>query len=107
LRAIWRRVPDQPRFTRLGEVSAIELISGADGLLAAPSRSSASTYEVAFLKLGEAVLEPVARVELRYSEEGAAPSCTLAEAPGAAALGLDEAAAQTKFCSDERVLGAN
>ena len=107
VQSIWRRVPDQQRFVRLGEVSAIELVGDGDGLVAAPARSSASTYEVAFLKLGEAALEPVATVEVRYGEAGGQPVCTLREAPGAAALGLDTAAAQTKFCSDEKVLGLN
>lgn len=107
VKSIWRRVADAPRFVRLGEVSAIELLVSQDGLLAAPSRSSASTYEVAFLKLGETALEPVATVELQYGEAGGQPVCTLREAPGAAALGLDTAAAQTKFCSDEKVLGLN
>lgn len=104
--AIWRRAPDEPRFVRLGEVSSFQFIGGEDGLIAAPSRSSASTGEVLFFRLGETAIEPIATVETTYSEEGQG-TCRLLSAPGAAALGLDEAGAEARFCADGRIWGVD
>jgi hypothetical protein len=89
-------------YRRAGEVSGFAMERTDNGLVAVSSRSSAVGSNVAFYALDEAGLHLIASVNVDM-DEGDGSSCTLADAPGLAALLLSPEQAQAKFCAEPAV----
>lgn len=96
--------PGAGAFVTAGVISGLSHARTADGLLAVPSRSSASEYVVSFYRFEALRLAPVATATVALSPDGAGRACTAAppaETPGSfGGLNLDARAAQAKFCDD-------
>ena len=78
------------------------------GLIAVPARSSAAEWDVAFYRVDDAKLTPIATVSsaAEMSEDGKelkGTTCKLIEQPGIASMNLDAAAAEKSFCADPSV----
>lgn len=87
-------------FERVGAVSGVSVDRTADGLVAVPARSSAAAWEIAYFKLDEGGLHPVASVNVETPAGASMPSCTLIASPGLAELNITEAEARTRFCAE-------
>jgi hypothetical protein len=103
---VWRQQGDG-KFVRVGQVSGTERTRMPDGLIAVPARSAANNWVVAFYRMDEAALTPIASVdtkaELSDSGEVGKTTCTLTDSPGIASLNLDAKAAEKKFCGEPAV----
>jgi hypothetical protein len=98
---VWIFNGERGVYERVGDVNALELERTSDGLIAAVARSSAVSWSIAFSKLDEGGLHPMASVYVTApEEEGGAPTCTLGEAPGLRDLNLTEQAARERFCAE-------
>ncbi|HEX5007709.1 MAG TPA: hypothetical protein VFV70_11380 [Hyphomonadaceae bacterium] len=103
--AAWRQQDDGKSFVRIGEPSGVEIVKTQSGYVAVPSRSSANEWDVAFFKL-EGELTPVATATITAEGEVdkiTGVTCVVADDGGLAAAGLDQAAAQAKFCAEPTV----
>lgn len=100
--AVWLYSGAEGRFERVGAVSGVEITRTDEGYVAVPARSSAAAWAVAFYRLDQEGLHPLVTLQLDGEEDGGAvrSTCTVQEAPGLAALGLSERAAQEKFCAE-------
>jgi hypothetical protein len=100
--AFWRNV--HGRYVRMGELNGVEFKRTPEGFLAAPARAGAADWSVGFYSVSDAAIAPLASVDVHA--EGDADghvtkvACTLANAPGIAALHLTRAQAQAKFCAE-------
>jgi hypothetical protein len=103
--AVWRQQDDGKGFVRIGEPSGVEIKKTDSGYIAVPSRSSANEWDVAFYKL-EGELTPVATASVTAEGEVdkiTGVTCVVADDGGLAQAGLDQAAAQAKFCAEPSV----
>lgn len=106
--AFWRNV--NGHYVRLGEISGTEFKHTADGYLAVPANDGAATVDVAFYRVGNAALTPLATVEVHAEGDAQGhvthTTCTLSRAQGLASLHLTRDAARAKFCADPVAAGA-
>lgn len=100
---VWRQSVDGT-FVRVGEIDGVGTSKTADGLVAAPARSSAAEWSVAFYHVDETGMLPIATIAVAAQGDGAGKaksiSCTLTDAPGIASLNLTRAEAEKKFCAE-------
>jgi hypothetical protein len=95
-------------FRRVGEVSGYDIARTADGMIAVPARSGAASRNIAFYRLDETGLTPLATVQLDAHELASGEvrwSCHLSDAPGADALALSVAEAEQRFCAEPLAAG--
>lgn len=97
--AIWIYSGERGVYERVGDVNGLAIERTGDGLVVVPSRSSATTWDVAFYRLDEGGLHPAATIAVAASADGR-PDCRLADAPGLRDLNLTEAEARTRFCAE-------
>lgn len=98
---VWIFNGERGVYERVGDISAVEIERTSDGLIATQARSSAVSWNVAFYKLDEGGLHPMASIYVTAPETpGGAPSCAVDEAPGLRDLNLTERAARERFCAE-------
>jgi hypothetical protein len=105
---VWIYSGERNGFQRVGEVSGYDLARTADGLIAVPARSGAALRNVAFYRLDETGLTPVATVQLSARELPSGDvswTCDLSDAPGIELIGLGSEAAEARFCAEPVVTG--
>lgn len=99
---VW--IYDGARYRRVGELSGVEVERTADGLIAVPARSSASSWNVRYYRLDESGLHHLATAQIDGLEQlpngSVRSTCSLPEAPGLADLNLSQRAAQERFCAE-------
>jgi hypothetical protein len=103
--AVWHQQDDGKSFVRIGEPSGVEIVKTESGYIAVPSRSSANEWDVSFYKL-EGELTPVATATTTAEGEVdkiTGVTCVVTDDGGLATAGLDQAAAQAKFCAEPSV----
>lgn len=107
--AIWRQ-EDEGKFRRAGEVSGVSIGRTADGYFAVPARSSANSWEVAFLRLDGGALLPVATAEVtahlndKDEPDPAQIECAVRYDSQTAGIGLSLDEARAKFCAEPEVV---
>lgn len=105
--AVWMQGADQS-FARAGELFGVDLQKTESGYIAAPSRSSADTWSVAFLTLEGGALVPQATVDVKAegTPDGAVTgwTCSL-QAEAQLAEGLEAKVAEAKFCAEPIAAG--
>lgn len=99
---VW--IYDGTRYSRVGDVSGVEVERTADGLIAVPARSSASSWNVRYYRLDEGGLHHLVTAQVDGLEQlpngSVLSACGISEAPGLADLDLSERAAQERFCAE-------
>ncbi len=103
--AVWRQA-DAGKFVRAGEPSGVSLEKTESGYIAAPARSSANAWSVAFYKLEGDALQPVATAEVTAQGEPdkiTGTECTVTDDAGIVAAGLTQEAAKAQFCAEKVV----
>jgi hypothetical protein len=104
---VWLQKADGA-FNFAGEIGGVSHDKMPSGLIAVPARSSAAEWNVAFYRVDDAKLTPIATVAstAQMSGDGKAlksTTCELIEQPGIASMNLDAAAAEKTFCADPSV----
>lgn len=105
---VWIFNGERGVFARVGEINGVAVTRTDEGYVAVASRSSASTWNVAFSALDAEGLKLVASVDVEgiQREDGALTArCRLADAPSIADLPLTPADAQAKFCAEPAAAG--
>ncbi len=100
--AVWLYSGADGRFERVGAVSGVEIKRTDEGYVAVPARSGAASWTVSFFRLDQEGLHPLVTLQIDGEEVGGAirSTCTVLEGDGLAAIGLNERAAQEKFCAE-------
>lgn len=100
--AVWLYSGADGRFERVGAVSGVEIKRTDEGYVAVPARSGAASWAVSFFRLDQEGLHPLVTLQIDGEEVGGAirSTCTVLEEDGLAAIGLNERAAQEKFCAE-------
>lgn len=100
--AVWLYSGADGRFERVGAVSGVEIKRTDEGYVAVPARSGAASWAVSFFRLDQEGLHPLVTLQIDGEEvDGAIRStCTVLEGDGLTAVGLNERAAQEKFCAE-------
>ncbi|MEQ1617343.1 MAG: integrin alpha [Terricaulis sp.] len=105
---VWIFNGERGVYARVGEINGVAVTRTEEGYVAVASRSSASTWNVAFSALDASGLKLVASVDVEGVQraDGALMSrCLLSDAPGIAELQLAPADAQAKFCAEPAAVG--
>ncbi len=105
---VWIFNGERGVFARVGEINGVAVTRTEEGYVAVASRSSASTWNVAFSALDAGGMKLVASVDVEglEREDGSLVSrCRLSDAPGIAELQLAPADAQAKFCAEPAAAG--
>jgi hypothetical protein len=98
---VWIFNGERGVYERVGDISGVSVERTSDGLIAVPARSSAIEWAIAFYKLDEGGLHPMATVRVTAPEgRSNEPGCALDEAPGLRDLNLTQEAAQARFCAE-------
>jgi hypothetical protein len=100
--AIWRQRDDKS-FIRVGEPNGVSIEKTASGYIAVQARSSANEWGVAFYKLEDDELKPVATADVVAQGEPdkiTGVACTLIDDGGLAAANLTPEAAKARFCAE-------
>jgi len=103
--AVWRQV-DAGKFVRAGEPSGVSLEKTESGYIAAPARSSANAWSVAFYKLEADALQPIATAEITAQGEPdkiTGTECLVTDDGGIVAAGLTPDTAKAQFCAEKVV----
>jgi hypothetical protein len=99
--AIWIYSGERGAYERVGDVNGVAIERTGDGLIVVPARSSATEWDVAFYRLDEDGLHPVATIAVEApTGRSNEPGCRLTEAPGLRDLNLSEQEARTRFCAE-------
>lgn len=99
--AVWIFNGERGVYERVGDVTGVSIERTGDGLIAVPTRSSAVAWEVAFYRLDEGGLHPIATVAVEAPVgRSTEPGCTLIALPGLRDLNLTEEAAHERFCAE-------
>lgn len=100
--AVWLYSGAEGRFERVGAVSGVEIKRTDEGYVAVPARSGAASWTVSFFRLDQEGLHSLVTLQIDGEEVGGAirSTCTVLEGDGLAAIGLNERAAQEKFCAE-------
>lgn len=104
-RGVWIYDRAAAHYTRVGEVSGVDIQRTSEGLIAVPARSGAAEWVVSFYKLDATGLHPMVSVNVQATDVGEDGrvrnlTCAIEEAPGLADLHLTREAAQAKFCAE-------
>ncbi|WP_395648167.1 FG-GAP repeat protein [Terricaulis sp.] len=102
--AVWLYNGADNAYRRAGIISGMEFSRTSEGYLAAPARSSAASWNVAFYRV-EATLEPLVTISVTATDvtdagQVRASECKIEAAPGLASLNMTEEAARAKFCAE-------
>ncbi len=105
--AVWLQGADQS-FKRAGELFGVDTQTTESGYIAAPSRSSAASWAIGFVKLVDGQLVPQATVDVtaQGEEDGTVTGWTCAlSADAPLAEGLEPKAAEAQFCAEPVAAG--
>ncbi len=98
---VWIFNGERGVYERVGDVTGVSFDRTSDGLVAVSARSSAIEWAVAFFKLDEGGLHPMATVRVTAPQgRSSEPGCALDEAPGLRDLNLTQEEAQARFCAE-------
>lgn len=103
--AVWRQA-EAGKFVRVGEPTGVSLEKTESGYIAAPGRSSANVWNVAFYKLEADALQPVATAEVTAQGEPdkiTGTDCVVTDDGGIVAAGLTPEIAKAQFCAEKVV----
>ena len=103
--AVWRQA-EAGKFVRVGEPTGVSLEKTESGYIAAPTRSSANAWSVAFYKLEGDALQPVATAEITAQGEPdkiTGTECVVTDDGGIVAAGLTPETGKAQFCAEKVV----
>jgi hypothetical protein len=107
---VWLYDRAAAHYTRVGELSGVDIQRTSEGLIAVPARSGAAEWVVSFYKLDATGLHALVSVDVQatgVSDGGQVQgqTCAVEDAPGLGELQLTRDAARAKFCAEPAAAG--